>query len=253
MSQLALLAGVAPRVPDWCNLRLGDVGAGLAELAAAGVRVDLVVADPPWQYDQRAGSASAAASDEYACLPMGVIRDHLKAAETMAAPGSRCLLWATWAKLPELTGYCARYSGSDRVDLACWRWVSGGTWAKSDPPDEEGNRQVAPGMGYHLRSSQSEPFIVLAGPGPHRRADVPGCWVAPGSGRHSEKPVDFQTLAVRGWCPPGGVVLDLYAGLGSVARAVARAGEGRRYIGFEVDAERHAAALSLLAQDRGGV
>jgi tRNA/tmRNA/rRNA uracil-C5-methylase (TrmA/RlmC/RlmD family) len=46
--------------------------------------------------------------------------------------------------------------------------------------------------------------------------------------------------------PPGGLVLDLYAGLGSVPEAVVMAGEGRRYIGAEIDEDRHAAALAIV-------
>jgi DNA modification methylase len=53
---------------------------------------------------------------------------------------------------------------------------------------------------------------------------------------------------VRRWVPPGGLVADPYAGLGTVARAVLSAGGGRRYVGWEIDAERHAAASSLIAQ-----
>ena len=46
---------------------------------------------------------------------------------------------------------------------------------------------------------------------------------------------------LRRWTDPGDLVLDLYAGLGSVA--VACALEGRRYIGAEIDPERHRRAV----------
>ena len=248
--QLALLSPAPPPVPDWCDLRCCDVAVLLADLAAKGERVDLVVADPPWAYNGNGGnvSRSGAADDHYECLPLGAIREHMESARRLAAGGSRCLLWTTWAFLPAVTGWAARYTGSDRVDLCGWRWVSGGSWCKSEAPDEEGQRQGQPGMGYHLRSSESEPFLVLAGSGPHARADVPGAWVEAGDGYYSSKPIAWQAYAVRGWCPPGGLVLDLYVGLGSVARAVRRAGEGRRYVGAEIDPERHAGALALLAQ-----
>lgn len=250
MTQLALVAPVAPPVPEWCRLILGDASEAIEAAREMG-GADLVVADPPWLYDQRAGSGSAAAADEYGCLPLDSIREHMEAALLAVRPGARCLLWTTWAMLPAVTTLWGGRDNAGTVYLAGWRWVSGGVWAKSDAPDSDGQRQGALGMGYHLRSSESEPFVILAGRGPHARADVPGCWVAPTTGRHSEKPVDWQVYAARGWCPPGGLVLDLYAGLGSVARAVARAGEGRRYIGAEIDPERHAAALSLLAQEVG--
>jgi site-specific DNA-methyltransferase (adenine-specific) len=65
---------------------------------------------------------------------------------------------------------------------------------------------------------------------------------------HSEKPVDWQTDWVKAWCPPGGTVLDLYAGRGSVALAVLRAGGGRKYVGAEKHPGRHAAALRRAAE-----
>jgi len=56
---------------------------------------------------------------------------------------------------------------------------------------------------------------------------------------------------IRRWVPAGGLVVDPYAGLGAVAEAVILAGGGRRYIGTEIDPERHAAAMGLIAQVRG--
>jgi hypothetical protein len=225
-----------PAPPSWCDLRLGDIGAGLEDLARAGERFDVVFADPPWKYDDRA-SASSAASDEYSCLDLHQISAHLAGAFSLANRGARLALWMTWAQLPD-------FVAAD--DFGGWTWVTGGMWAKADPAVDD-QRSGALGMGYHMRTSQSELLLVCKGRGPHARADVTGCWIAPGSGRHSEKPVGWQRDMIREWCPPGGHVLDLYAGLGSVARAVREAGGGRTYVGYEIDPERHASALSLLA------
>ena len=128
--QLALVSPAPTPVPDWCDLRCCDVAELLADLATKGERVDLCVADPAWSYGGNVASRSSAAADEYACLPMADILDHLRAARRLAAPGSRCLLWTTWAFLPAVTGWAARYPDSDRVDIAGWRWVSGGSWCK---------------------------------------------------------------------------------------------------------------------------
>ena len=232
-------------MPDWCDLRCCDVAELLADLSERGVRVDCVVADPPWAYDQRISGSGLGAEDHYACLSMADILDHMRAARRLAVPGSRCLLWTTWAMLPAFA--MAGGSTNGEATPGGWRWISGGSWAKMAEPDEDGGGRGQPGIGYHLRSSESEPYLCLLGPGPHARADVPGSWTTT-SGRHSEKPVDLQARIIAGWCPPGGLVLDLYAGLGSVARAVRRAGGGRRYVGAEIDPERHAGALALLAQ-----
>ena len=64
---------------------------------------------------------------------------------------------------------------------------------------------------------------------------------------HSRKPAGWMADWCRAWVPPGGLVLDLYAGLRSVAEAVVMAGEGRRYIGAEIDPERHASACARVA------
>lgn len=245
MTHPLLFALPSPPTPGaWCRLIRGDVTEAIEAAREAG-GADLVIADPPWSYDGNVAD-SPKASNHYDCLPMGAILDHLRMARMVARPGSRLALWCTWAMLPEFAGTGGRSPGG-------WRWISGGAWGKLTPEDDqtEGRGMVGrPGIGYHLRSSDCEPLLVLLGPGPHARADVPGWWVEATSA-HSAKPVEWQARMVSAWCPPGGVVLDLYAGLGSVARAVARAGEGRRYIGAEIDEQRHAWALSLLAQ--GGV
>ena len=80
-----------------------------------------------------------------------------------------------------------------------------------------------------------------------KRADA----VSPSSARQLLDAVGWQAEMIRRWCPPGDLVLDLYAGMGSVARATLRAGEGRRYVGAEIDEGRHRAALGLIAQRVG--
>ena len=72
-------------------------------------------------------------------------------------------------------------------------------------------------------------------------------WHSP-PGAHSRKPVDWMRQWIRRWTPPGGLVVDPYAGLGAVAEACIL--EGRRYAGSELDPERHRKALGLLAQIR---
>ena len=54
---------------------------------------------------------------------------------------------------------------------------------------------------------------------------------------------------LRRWVPPGGRVLELYAGLGPLARACHA--EGVQYMGCEIDPERHATALTRLRQGVG--
>ena len=62
--------------------------------------------------------------------------------------------------------------------------------------------------------------------------------------QHSRKPMDWQRQMLRKWTQPGALVLDAWAGLAPLAGACKL--EGRRYVGAEIDAERHGFALSLL-------
>lgn len=243
MSALRLFADPTPRPVEGIDLRLAPCEDVIASLPPESV--DLVVADPPWEYDQRVGGNGPHVSEHYDCLPTDVIVGHLAAARGVVRPGGRCVLWTTHSQLPGLSRF-VRHDDAGAW-LAGWRWVTGGTWAKVCPDDAAGGRG-APGIGYHALSSESEVWILLLGPGPHARAPVPGCWVQPrhrGRGEeHSEKPIPYQRQMVRHYASEG-LVLDIYAGLGSVARACAL--EGRRYVGAEIDPERHAKALGLLA------
>ena len=49
---------------------------------------------------------------------------------------------------------------------------------------------------------------------------------------------------IHQWCPEDGLILDIYSGLGSAARAAKRT--NRRDVGAEIDEERHKLALIKL-------
>lgn len=66
-----------------------------------------------------------------------------------------------------------------------------------------------------------------------------------GSAIHpTEKPVSLVELLVRTSCPPGGMVLDLFAGSGSAGEACKRS--GRQYLGCEIDPEMARKAASRI-------
>lgn len=229
--QLALLVSVAPTVPDVVDLRCCTARQLLDDLGAEGA--DLVIADPPWTYSQTASSSRP--DDHYeTMLTAEIVADVERA--SLYAP--RLALWLTWPLLGEWEAH-----------TGAWEWgrpVTGGAWAKSDPNDV-GHY----GPGYHWAGC-SEPVLVYTRGAAHndRTAPLRNAWHEP-AGLHSRKPVGWQAQWIRRWVPPGGLVLDLYAGLGSVAEAVLMAGEGRRYLGAEVSPQRRAQALALVAQRRG--
>jgi hypothetical protein len=244
-----------PPPPDHIDLRCGRIEDVLGSWPA-GVVADLVVADPPWHYtttlrdvygdlnvEERArGQASipryttGSPSDYFAT----VSTPDLHALVASVSPLARRLaLWITWPILPEW---------SRLGEPGGWRLVTGGAWVKSDA-DNGGHY----GPGHHWAGC-SEPVLVYVSAPAHtsRQSPLRNAHVSP-PGAHSAKPVEWQAAWLRRWVPEGGLVLDLYAGLGSVACATLEAGGGRRYLGAEIDPERHERALAnIRATSRGG-
>jgi len=206
-----------------------------------GVVSRLIMADAPWLYDNEPGVANPETNGIYTGLKMPDIVRHLDAAYDVADPaGSRLASWYTWPTEEEW-----REAGQ-----AGKRWgkrVTGGAWTKlqmdGDGAGAALNRQ--PGVGYHWRG-QTEP-IALFTRGVTGRANevLLNGHVSPVS-VHSEKPVEWLRAMVRAWTEPGSLVVDFYAGRAPLARACAA--EGRRYLGAEIDPDRHAQALTALAR-----
>jgi N6-adenosine-specific RNA methylase IME4 len=238
VTQPALLAAVRPPTHPLVDLRCcscEDVDWPDA---------DLVIADPPWSYDGISGGTKTDAGyrqafnahNHYHCASAPSIADHLR-----DLPASRLALWLTWPMLAEWTE-------ATRSQDRWWAWGhprSGGAWCKSSEGDAG---HFGPG---HHWSGCTEPVLIYTRDGSFtcRQEPVRNAWIEP-PGEHSRKPAKWQAQWIRRWVPEGGLILDPYAGLGSVAEAVLLAGGGRRYLGTEIDPTRHAAALSLLAQVR---
>jgi hypothetical protein len=101
-------------------------------------------------------------------------------------------------------------------------------------------------MGFHFRGD-SEPLLLYRKGAPKpldgARSNL---WLA-ARGEHSEKPRLALDALVKMGCPPGGLVLDLYAGATASLAVVCRR-LGRGYVGAEIDPERHREAMLRLAQ-----
>lgn len=237
MTQPTLFAPRPAPLPALVDLRCSDVAAVLATVEPG--TVDLVVADPPW--DLYAAGRRSDPGAIYGLLTPEQIGAHLSAAAALLRPGGRLALWTCWPLLVEVL---------DGRPLPSWlmvpgiKWKTGGAWTKTGPGH--------PGVGYHWRG-QSEPVLIGATEGTAGRA---ACIVRSGHAstpeEHSRKPALWMADWCRAWVPLGGLVLDLYAGLGSVAEAVVIAGGGRRYIGAEIDPDRHAGACGRVARASRG-
>lgn len=211
------------------DLRCGIAHDMLVHMRSA--TVDLAIVDPPWIFDQRFGAS--AATDHYDGMTYAEILADL---ELLRPICKRILVWFSNAHL-----------GPFVWDMVRAGWpppVTGGSWDKGP---------VKYGQGYHA-AGRTEPWLLwAAGDVGHNDREVlleTGC--SEPAKVHSMKPVSYQNRMVRRWVPPGGLVVDPYAGFGTVAKAVQQAGEGRRYMGREKSDRRHADAcvwLGLTAAD----
>lgn len=200
---------------------------------------DLVIADPPWVYRQKYGASAPP-------YPVLTTADIVRQLGGLRAP--RMALWITWPLMPE---WVEATSGAGRAWP--WRWKTGGAWAKSD------GRTGHYGPGHHWAGC-SEPVMIytrgLPRKGHNTHGKLRNTWTShesnrgavSGTKRHSAKPAEWMAAWLQRWVPEGGLVLDPYSGLGSVAEAVLLAGGGRRYLGTEIDPERHGQALDLLSR-----
>lgn len=218
-SQAAAAAAAAPTF-EGIEIVCGTAADLVRDLE--GVR--LVHADPPWTYSNH-GNGSA--ESHYDTMVIDDILDDLEAAWSACADDAVLVLWATWPILGELF-----HELGERLS---WPWgppVSGGAWAKTGRL----------GVGHWWRG-QSEPVLLFTKGRPAVTATIGNAHISPRAD-HSEKPEEWLRHMLAAWCPPGGLVADLYAGRAPMARACLL--EGRRYVGRELDPVRHAEALALL-------
>ncbi len=227
---------VPPPIED-IDLRCCGVDEVLSEVRGAR----LIVADPCWHYEQATG-LEGAAEDVYDCLPDSEIVRHLDRAYDSAGPACRLAVWYTWPK----------DAGWTSAGGAGPRWgerKTGGAWFKMEPI-EGGARRVQTGVGFHWRGLSEPVALFTRGAcGRPNGGMLLNAHVSLPTG-HSEKPMAWMREWILAWTSPGDLVLDLYAGLAPLARACL--GTGRRYIGAEIDPERHLKAMERLhaAQSR---
>lgn len=147
-------------------------------------------------------------------------------------PGAPAAVWTDWRQLPVTT---------DAFQAGGLTWRGIGVWTKLN--------SSRPQIGRFRSDAE---FLVWGSAGPWRDHDaaevLPGTWECspvPASARiHlTEKPAPVMEQIVR-IAPPGGVVLDPFAGSASTGVGCLRA--GRRFVGVERDPEYFARAVERL-------
>jgi site-specific DNA-methyltransferase (adenine-specific) len=156
----------------------------------------------------------------------------------IAKPGAPLCVFTDWRQLPTMT---------DAVQAGGWVWRGIIVWDKTEA--------CRPAMGRF--AAQCE-YVVWGTAGPSRDDQEVGClWgvirepVRTADKHHvTGKPTAVMQRLVK-ICPPGGIVLDPFAG--SATTGVAALGEGRQFVGIEVASEYVRIALERLSAAEVGI
>ncbi|HEY3480498.1 MAG TPA: site-specific DNA-methyltransferase [Streptomyces sp.] len=215
--------------------------------------VDAVITDPPYNSGGRTTGerttssargkyVSSDAAHQLADFP-GDNRDQRSFAHWLALvlgeclrvsrEGAAALVFTDWRQLP---------ATSDALQAAGWTWRGCVVWHKPIARPRRG--------GF----TQATEYILWGSNGPVLPERNPVCLpgVVTGSqprGRNrshiTQKPLDVMKQLVQ-ICPPGGVVLDPFAGAGTTG--VAALAEGRDFVGVELSRHYHAIASARLSE-----
>ncbi len=140
---------------------------------------DVVVADPPWNFDDNLPGPKRGARKHYGVLTDDEAMRYLKVIDLPVAPNAWLFLWRVGAKQQEALAVCEAWGFAPKTEIV---------WIKS----LDGTKPQI-GMGHYVRNAH-ECCIVATRGRPHRdSASVPSWFAAP-RGKHSAKPERFFEL-----------------------------------------------------------
>lgn len=222
-------------------------------LPALGLQADCLITDPPYQETSLAwdrwpdGWPTLAAQHAHSMWCFGSMRMFLDRRADFDASGWKLSQDIVWEK-PAGSGFTAdRFK---RVHEFALHWYRG-DW-----------RTVRHEMPRETVTNADKGRSVKMGYAPHRGAIAPGNWEDDGTrlmrsvikcrsmnGRAihpTEKPLGILAPLIQYACPPGGLVIDPFAGSGSTLDAARQS--GRRAIGIEAREDYCEAAALRLSQ-----
>jgi len=230
----AIAAGAAEVVHGDCLDVLAGRDAGFANLAYL---------DPPFNTGRR---HRAAGGDYPDCWPdietyLAYLRPRVEAVRHALGPDGSILLHCDWRACHHLRLMLDEVFGADSfVNHLVWSYGLGGSsprrfarkhddilfYARSDAYYFQPPR--VPATSVRMRGQTKKATDVL---------DIPSInnMAAERVGYPTQKPLALLEMLVDACCPPGGVVLDPFAGSGTTL--VAAAGRGRTAFGIDVNAE----------------
>ena len=247
------------------EIRHEDFFDGIARLADASV--DLVIADPPYGLGKDYGNDSDRLSGE-AYLEFS--RRWIDALLPKLAANASLYVFLSWQHSPEVFSHLKRHM--QMINEIIWDRrvpsMGGSTRKFSSVHDTIG--LFANSRDYHFDLDAVRiPYDAETKKARSRSIFVGKKWLEVGynpkdvwsvtrlhrqdperADHPTQKPLAVIERMLLASCPRGGLVLDPFAGSGTTAVACAR--NGRRYVGFEVNAGYVATARARLAQEAAG-
>jgi site-specific DNA-methyltransferase (adenine-specific) len=232
---------------DGVELYLGDCR---EVLPALGVKADLVLADPPYAEtrlvwdrwpDGWLATVSAVSSSLW-CF--GSMRMFLQRGEEFAAAGWKLSQDVIWEKPAGTSMVADRFK---RVHEFALHWYQG-QW-RDIHHEAQRVKRSGPNTGVrHGKANRGEHFGAIRGRTYEdngtrlMRSIIPVTHMHGRAIHPTEKPIGILDPLIRYACPPGGLVVDPFAGSASTLAAARLS--GRRAIGVEAD-ERYAEKAAL--------
>jgi len=210
------------------KIALGDCCALMPKIPAGAV--SFILTDPPYLVSYKDRSGRSIANDTEGDWLEPAFREMYR----VLAPDSLAFSFYGWTRVDQFMAAWRR---------AGFRVVGHVTFVKSY------------GSSARFLSYRHENGYLLA-KGQPRLPDNPPSDVVQfkytGNVKHpTQKPVSALQPLIEAFCPPGGLVLDPFAGSGSTGEAAFLA--GRRFVGIELDPKYHAAAAARLGALRESI
>jgi adenine-specific DNA-methyltransferase len=204
------------------TVMLGDCVGLMGRLEAQSI--DFVLTDPPYitRYRDRSGRTVTNDDNDRWLEPAFAEIFHL------LKPDSVCVSFYGWNQ-------------ADRF-IAAWR--TAGFWLAGHIVFSKNYASTIRLMRYQ----HEQAYLLAKGDPPRPAAPIADVISFPYSGNRlhpTQKPTEALEPLIGAFCPPGGTVLDPFAGSGSTL--IAARNTGRRFIGIELDPQHYVTASERLA------
>ncbi|MGE0290441.1 MAG: DNA methyltransferase [Acetobacteraceae bacterium] len=199
-----------------------DCITAMGELAPHSV--DFVLTDPPYIVDYRSRDGRTVANDDNAQW----LRPAFAHIHRVLKPASFCVSFYAWNRV--------------HLFMAAWRE------AEFRPVGHIVFRKRYASSARFLRYEHEVAYLLAKGdvtPPAQPLSDVIEFRYTGNRLHPTQKPTAALAPLISTFCPAGGLVLDPFAGSGSTLVAAQQL--GRRFLGFEIDAQHHRTAAARLA------